>query len=515
MERKWWSLLAVCLATFMLLLDITVVNVALPDIQKELNTDLTGLQWVVDAYTLTLAALTLTMGALADRFGRRRLFLIGVALFTFASLLCGLATSATFLHLARGLQGIGGAAMFATSLALIAQEFQGPERGTAIAAWGATIGGAVAVGPLVGGALTDAFGWEWIFFVNVPIGIGTVILARTQAGESRDPEAKRLDWAGLTTFSLALFALIFGLLRGNAEGWGSALIVGAFIAAAVLLLAFVLFERGQEHAMFDLSLFHKPSFSGVSYGTFAIGAGMFSMFLYITIYMQSVIGMTPLEAGVRFLPLTLFAFIVPLATRNVVARFPARVPLTIGLTLVGVGLLLMRGAKPDSEWTTLLAGFMVSGFGIGLSNPSIASTALGVVPAARSGMASGINNTMRIAGVATGIAALGAVLQSKISDEVGKLLPQAPSGFADAVAASGTRAASQAPPQLHDQAVRVAGAAYTNAFNDILLIGALILFSGALAALLLVRQGDFVAYGRPEEPGEARESVVHSGASSP
>ena len=424
MERKWWSLLAVCLATFMLLLDITVVNVALPDIQKELNTDLTGLQWVVDAYTLTLAALTLTMGSLADRFGRRRLFLIGVGLFTLASLLCGLATSATFLHLARGLQGIGGAAMFATSLALIAQEFQGPERGTAIAAWGATIGGAVAVGPLVGGALTDAFGWEWIFFVNVPIGIGTVILARTQAGESRDPDAKRLDWAGLITFSLGLFALIFGLLRGNAEGWGSALIVGSLIAAAVLLVAFVLFEWRQEHAMFDLSLFRKPAFSGVSYGTFAIGAGMFSMFLYITIYMQSVIGMTPLEAGVRFLPLTLFAFIVPLATRNLVARFPARVPLTIGLTLVGVGLLLMRGAKPDSEWTTLLAGFMVSGFGIGLSNPSIASTALGVVPAARSGMASGINNTMRIAGVATGIAALGAVLQSKISDEIGSCCPR-------------------------------------------------------------------------------------------
>ncbi len=510
MERKWWSLLAVCLATFMLLLDITVVNVALPDIQKDLGTDLTGLQWVVDAYTLTLAAFTLAMGSLADRFGRRRLFVIGVGVFTLASLLCGLATSATFLHLARALQGVGGAAMFATSLALIAQEFEGPERGAAIAAWGATIGGAVAVGPLVGGALTDTFGWEWIFFVNVPIGIGTVILATTQAGESHDPEAKRLDWAGLITFSLSLFALIFGLLRGNAEGWGSGLIVGVLVASALLLLAFVLFERHQAHAMLDLSLFRKPAFSGVSYGTFAIGAGMFAMFLYITIYMQSVIGMTPLEAGVRFLPLTLFAFIVPLATRNVVAKLPARVPLTLGLTLVGVGLLLMRGAKPDSEWTTLLAGFMVSGFGIGLSNPSIASTALGVVPATRSGMASGINNTMRISGVATGIAALGAVFQSKISDEIGKLLPQAPSGFADAVAASGTRAASQVPPQLHDQAVQAAGVAFTDAFNDLLLIGALILFSGALAAFVLVRQSDFVPRGAPEEPGGAQESVATS-----
>jgi predicted MFS family arabinose efflux permease len=277
----------------------------------------------------------------------------------------------------------------------------------------------------------------------------------------------------------------------------------------VLLVAFVLFEWRQDHAMFDLSLFQKPAFSGVSYGTFAIGAGMFAMFLYITIYMQSVIGMTPLEAGVRFLPLTLFAFIVPLVTRNLVARVPARVPLTIGLALVGVGLLLMRGAKPDSEWTTLLAGFIVSGIGIGLSNPSIASTALGVVPAARSGMASGINNTMRIAGVATGIAALGAVFQSKITDSLHTLLPQAPSGFADGVAASGTQAASQAPPQLHDQAFQAAGVAFTNAFNDILLIGALILFSGALAVLALVRQSDFVPHGPPAQAGtEAREPAA-------
>ncbi|MDX6615564.1 MAG: hypothetical protein QOD60_655 [Solirubrobacterales bacterium] len=492
MERKWWSLLAVCMATFMLLLDITVVNVALPDIQKDLNTDLTGLQWVVDAYTLLLSAFTLTMGTLADKFGRRRLFVIGVALFTLASLLCGLATSDTFLHLARGLQGIGGAAMFATSLALIAQEFQGPERGTAIAAWGATIGAAVAVGPLVGGALVDAFGWQWIFFVNIPIGVATVLLAETQAGESRDPDAKKLDWAGLVTFSGGLFALIFGLLRGNAEGWGSGVIVGSLAAAVVLLIAFVVVEMRQPHAMFDLGLFRKSTFTGVSVGTFAIGAGMFAMFLYITIFLQSVLGYTPLQTGVRFLPLTIFAFLVPLATRNIVSRIPARVPLTIGLTMVGIGLLLMRGAHPDSSWTTLLAGFMVSGFGIGLSNPSIASTALGVVPPARSGMASGINNTMRIAGVATGIAALGAVFQSKITSELATLLPDAPSGFADGVAASGTQAANSAPPALHAQAAQAAGQAFTTAFNEILLIGAVILFAGALAVLTLVKQSDFL-----------------------
>src|SRR3954463_3505195 len=215
MERKWWSLLAVCLATFMLLLDITVVNVALPDIQKDLDTDLTGLQWVVDAYTLLLASFTLTMGTLADRFGRRRLFVIGVGVFTLASLLCGLASSATFLHLARGLQGVGGAAMFATSLALIAQEFQGPQRGTAIAAWGSTIGGAVAVGPLVGGALTDGLGWEWIFFVNVPVGVLTMVVATLRVPDSRNPDAGGIDWLGVITFSGSLFLLVFGLIRAN------------------------------------------------------------------------------------------------------------------------------------------------------------------------------------------------------------------------------------------------------------------------------------------------------------
>jgi predicted MFS family arabinose efflux permease len=264
--------------------------------------------------------------------------------------------------------------------------------------------------------------------------------------------------------------------------------------------------------MFDLNLFRKPSFSGVSYGTFAIGAGMFAMFLYITIYMQSVIGMTPLQAGVRFLPLTVFAFIVPLVTRTLVAKVPARVPLTIGLGLVGVGLLLMRGVKPDSDWTALLAGFIVAGIGIGLSNPSIASTALGVVPAARSGMASGINNTMRITGVSTGIAALGAIFQSKITDSLHTLLPSAPSGFADGVAASGTNAANQAPPQLHAQAFHAAGVAFTNAFNDILLIGALILFSGALAALLLVRQSDFVPHGPPQGAEQPEQQPAQEAA---
>ena len=231
---SWWTLGAVCVAVFMLLLDITVVNVALPDIQRSLDASFSDLQWVVDAYSLTLAALLLTAGSLADRLGRRRIFTTGLVLFTLASVGCGLAGSPLVLNLARGVQGIGGAAMFATSLALIASTYHGRARGIALSVWGATIGVAVAIGPLIGGLLTESLGWEWIFFVNVPIGIGAVLVTVRRVGESRDPNARGIDWAGLVTFSGALFLLVFALVRGNAEGWGSPLIVGFLAGAAAL-----------------------------------------------------------------------------------------------------------------------------------------------------------------------------------------------------------------------------------------------------------------------------------------
>src|SRR5215216_2561774 len=238
MASKWWTLLVVCLSIFMLLLDITIVNVALPDIQRELGSSFEDLQWVVDAYALALAALLLASGSLADLLGRRRVFVVGLLLFVAASLLCGLSSSPTMLNVSRGLQGIGGAMMFATSLALIAQEFAPNERGTAFGLWGATTGAAVAVGPLVGGALTQGLGWEYIFFVNIPIGIGAVVLTLAKVDESRNPAGGRVDWAGLFTFSAGLFCLVFALIRGNAEGWGSSVIVGLLVAAALLLIAF-------------------------------------------------------------------------------------------------------------------------------------------------------------------------------------------------------------------------------------------------------------------------------------
>jgi EmrB/QacA subfamily drug resistance transporter len=501
MERKWWTLLAVCAATFMLLLDVTIVNVALPSIQRDLDASLTSLQWVVDAYALTLAALLLTAGTLADRFGRRRVFIVGVGIFSAASLACGLAGSATALNVARALQGVGGAAMFATSLALIAQEFSGPERGTAIAAWGSTVGLGVAIGPLVGGALTDGISWPWIFFVNVPIGLLTLVLARLRMSEFSNPDAGRIDGAGLVTFSAGLFLLVFGLLRGNAEGWGSAVIVASLVAAVVLLVAFVLVERRNPRPMFDLSLFGKPAFTGVSIATIAIGAGMFAMFLYLSLYLQDILGYSPFQAGLRFLPLSLLVFFVPAATRRLGGRVQPRVMLGSGLLLVSAGLLLMHGLGDTSGWTSLLAGLIVAGVGIGLSNPAIGSIALAVVEPARSGMASGISNTCRMGGVATGIAALGAIFQSRISSNLSESLPDQPHGLAGQVASGGTRAiAHGAPDASRTQLTEAARHAFVVALNDILLVGAGILLFGAIAALALIRARDF---DRVQQPAAA------------
>jgi EmrB/QacA subfamily drug resistance transporter len=498
-QRKWWTLVLISVATFMLLLDITVVNVALPDIQRDLGASLSSLQWVIDAYSLTLAAFLLTAGSLGDRLGRRRVFSIGFGVFTLASLLCGISGDPTLLNLARGLQGVGGAAMFATSLALIGQEFHGRDRATAFGVWGATIGGAVAVGPLVGGLLTENFGWEWIFFVNVPIGLTAIALTERRLANVAAQDATRVDVPGLVTFSAALFLLIFGLIRGNPEGWESAQILASLIGSAVLMAAFLAIEVHSAHPMLDLSLFRKPAFNGVSAVAFGLSAGMFAMFLYITIYVQGVLGYSPLAAGVRFLPLTLLAFIVSPIAGKLSDRVPTRVLLGVGLATVGVGLLLMHGVSAGSEWTALLAGFIVAGAGIGITNPGIGSAAIGVVPPARAGMGSGINTTFRQVGIATGVAALGAIFQSRVEAKLTEILPAAKPGLAELVSSGGSEAAVRAaPPGSRAQIADASAVAFTSALNDILLIGALIAFVGAALGFALVRSRDFVPQGQPD-----------------
>ncbi len=519
MERKWWTLIAVCVATFMLLLDVTIVNVALPSIQSDLNAGLSSLQWVVDAYALTLASFLLVFGSLGDRLGRRRIFAMGFAVFTLASLLCGLAKDPTLLNVFRGLQGTGAAAMFATALALIAQEFEGRERGKAIGIWGATVGGAVAVGPLLGGAITDALGWEWVFFINVPIGIGAIFLTQTRLANVAATDPQPLDVPGVTLFSLALFGLIFGLIRGNASGWGSFEILTSLIGSVALLVAFFVVESRSDHASLDLALFRVSSFGGVSIVAWALSAGMFAMFLYQTLYIQDVLGYGPLEAGVRFLPITLLGFFVAPISANLSHRIPVRVLMGSGLVLVGIGLLLMHGIALGDSWTGLLAGFIVSGIGIGMTNPMIAETALGVVPPARAGMASGINSTFRQVGIATGVAGLGAVFQSRISSELTTQLSSQPAAvrghigqLSDAVSSGAiSQALTQVPQQFRGTIANAADTAFITAFNEILLIGGAVAIVGGLLGFLMVRKRDFVGAPAPaHQAPPAAEPVIAS-----
>src|SRR5947209_6096 len=510
MERKWWTLIVVCVATFMLLLDITIVNVALPKIAAELGASFSDIQWVIDAYALTLASVLLTTGSLADLFGRKLVFTIGLGLFSFTSLLYGLAPSSMFLIIARAGQGVGGAIMFSTSLALLAQEFHGRERGTAFGAWGATIGASAAVGPLLGGFLTQDLGWQSIFYINVPVGIAAIALTLAKVNESRNPEGTRVDWFGTVTFTAALFLLVFGVIRSPVKGWGSPLVIGCLAGSAVLLIAFLISQFKQRNAMFDVTLFRKPTFNGSAIAAFAISASMFAMFLYLTIYLQTILGFSPLQTGYRFLPFTVLSFIVAAASGKLSARVPVRVLMGAGLAAAGAGLLLMTGLSATSKWTALLPGFIVAGAGVGLVNPALASTAIGVVPPERSGMASGINSTFRQVGVATGIAVLGSIFESTLRGDLGARLAGSPGAshatqIAHAVAGGGTAQVLQAVPSGQRHLVSAAiHSTFASAMNDILTVAAVVAFSGAALALALIRARDFVGYGPPaREPGAA------------
>jgi EmrB/QacA subfamily drug resistance transporter len=494
-NRKWWTLGAVCVATFMLLLDITVVNTALPKIQEDLGGSFSDLQWVIDAYALSLAALVLTAGSLADRLGRRRVFVAGLVIFSAASLLCALAPDPTFLNLARGLQGIGGAIMFAVSLALVAQEFPGgPERGMAMGIYGASIGVSVAVGPLIGGLLTDGLGWQSVFLVNVPVGIATVAVTYWKLRESRDPNASRIDWGGVVTFSAALLVLVLALVRGNAEGWSSPTIVSLLAAGALLMAAFVAIERRVAEPMLPLGLFRRGAFTGVQIAAFAVSASMFSLFLYLTLYLQNFLGYSAVDAGLRYLPITVGAFVLAPISGMALAKVQARYLMAGGLGLTGIGLLLMGGLQVSSDWTALLAGFVVAGIGVGLLNPVVADVALSVVPKERSGMAAGINDTFRQVGVAVGVAAWGAIFLG-----VGATKTQSLAGGAvdhdqarELIEASSSGALPQAIAQLPAGArggVRQATeAGFVHGLNEILLIGGILCLVGTGLALWLVRE---------------------------
>jgi len=521
LERKWWTLIAVCTATFMLLLDITVVNVALPDIQRSLHSSFSDLQWVIDAYSLTLAAFLLTAGVLGDMFGRRVVFAVGLGVFTVSSLVCGLSSSSLTLNLARGAQGVGGAIMFATSLALIASAFQGKERGTAFGIYGAVIGGAVAVGPLIGGALTSGLGWRWIFFVNVPVGVVAIFLTLTRVQESKEANQRRLDWIGFVSFSAALFMLVFALVRGNANGWGSTMILSLLIGSVVLLGVFLVGEWRQADPMLDLNLFRRPAVIGSSIVAVALAGSIFALFLYITLFVQDDLGYGPFAAGIRFLPITMLSFLAAPFAGKLSVRIKARYLLGTGLVMVAIGLFLMSHVHASSTWTILLPGFIVTGIGIGTVNPVLASAAISVVPPERSGMASGANNTFRQVGIATGIAGLGAVFQSQIQSKTlaglsatatgREVLTRGGAALKAAITGGGVRQASAAIPSVpaRNALLHAYQVAFASTFNHLMMIGVVVAALGAISAYALVRERDFVpSYSHAEGPQEQPAAVA-------
>jgi EmrB/QacA subfamily drug resistance transporter len=428
-NRKWWTLGALAFALFMIMLDNTVVNVALPSIQADLGIGLSELEWTVNAYALTFAVLMLTGGKLADYVGRRRVFLIGLTIFTLSSLVCGLATSGETLIGARTVQGVGAALMMPATLSIISATFPPHQRGLAIGIWAGVSAMALAIGPLIGGLITEHIDWSWIFFVNVPIGVLGLIVGRVVIDESRDTSAEqRLDFPGLLASGVGLFALTFALIEANAYGWTDPLIVGLFVLSAVSLVGFVLLERHQRAPMLDLSLFRSSTFAGANVVALLVTLAMFGVFFFMSIYMQNILGYSATKTGAAFLPMTiLIILIAPVAGRSS-DRIGSRALMTAGMLCLAGSLVLFSRLGLDSTFWDILPGLILGGFGMALVMTPMTAAALGSVPVEKSGVGSGVLNTFRQVGGALGIAVMGAIVASYVDLSGGR--PD-PSSFID------------------------------------------------------------------------------------
>ena len=514
MNHKWWALVAVCTGVFMLLLDITIVNVALPSIERDFHASLSDLEWVVSAYALTLAAFLLTAGSLADRFGRRRLYGVGIVWFTAFSVLCGVSTNPLFLNLSRAAQGVGAAIMFSTSLAILADAFRsGRDRGIAFAVFGAVTGIAVAIGPVIGGALTSGLSWRWIFFVNVPVGVFALGATAWRVQESRNPQARRIDLQGFVAFSLALAALVYGLILSVSDGWSDALVDASLVVAVVLLVAFIFIERRSTEPMLDLSLLRVPTFNGGLIAAFAISGGLFALFTYISIYFQDILNLSAIGTGVRFLPLSGAVFVTAIPAGRMTSHVPRKWMIGPGFVLIGVGLMLMRGLTPASTWSHLLVGMIIAGVGTGFVNVPLVSTAVGVVAPQRAGMASGINATSRQAGIATGVATLGTIFASEVRSGISSHLAGTTIASKSAAIShtitngSITSAVTLVPHAARGAVLAATRASFVGGLNTIFLIAAIVSFFGAVLSFVLVREEDFVVVphevAEPSEPAAA------------
>jgi EmrB/QacA subfamily drug resistance transporter len=410
------------------------------------------------------------------------------------------AGSTLMLQLSRGLQGVGGAIMFSVSLALLADAFRGKDRGTAFGIWGAITGLAAAVGPLLGGALTSGLSWRWIFLVNLPLGIIAVGITFLRVAESRAPHARRPDWAGFALFTVALGSLVYGLIESNQRSFSDSLVLGCLAAAAVLLVAFVLVERHGSSPMFDLSLFHLPTFTGGLFAAFGLSASIFALLLYLVLYIQDVLGFSALGTGVRLLVLSGGVLVMATIAGRLSTRIPVRFLIGPGLLLVGVGLLLMRGLNASSHWTHLVPGLIIAGAGTGMINPPLASTAVGVVKPQNAGMASGINSTFRQVGIATGIALLGTLFSNKVRNDITAqvrtvpgLQGQGPKLATAVQSGQVSQVLKGLPASARGPVENITRTAFTSGLNQIILVAAVIALVCGVVALATIRSKDFAS----------------------
>src|SRR5215212_8452192 len=450
----------------MIMLDNTVVNVALPSIARDLQVDLSDLEWIVTGYALTFASLMLTGGKLADMLGRRLIFIAGLVVFTLASLACGLAGSEQVLIGARVVQGAGAALMNPATLSIIAATFPPRQRGTAIGIWAGVSALALAIGPLVGGLLTEHINWSWIFFVNVPIGAIAIVASLILIPESKDESAEqRLDLPGLVTSAVGLFAFTYGLIEGNTYGWMSTRIMASFLVAAVMLVAFVLLERHQRIPMLDLSLFKNPTFTGANLSVLLVALAMFGVFFFVSLYMQGILGYSAVQAGAAFLPLTALIVVVAPITGRSTDRFGSRWLITVGMILLAIQLLYFSRLGVEESYWTIFPGMIIGGFGMAMVMTPSAAAAVRALPVDKSGVGSAVLNAFRQVGGAVGIALMGAIMANRIGDLRG------PSVF------------------LQKQA-------FVDGLSTTLTVAALIALLGAVVSFALIR-----AHAREPEPG--------------
>jgi EmrB/QacA subfamily drug resistance transporter len=465
--RKWFTLAAVSFGLFMIMLDNTVVNVALPSIQRDLGIGLSELEWIVAGYALTFASLMLIGGKVADAYGRRLIFVIGIAVFTLASLWCGLATSGDMLIAARVVQGAGAALMNPASLSIIAATFPARQRGTAIGIWAGVSALALAIGPLVGGLITEHLTWSWIFFVNIPVGIVGIAASFLLIDESRDETHVRLDIPGLATSAIGLFALTYALIEGNTYGWGSTRIVGSFVVAAASLVVFLLLESRQNAPMLPLGLFRNRTYTGANTVILLVALSMFGVFFFVSLYMQNILGYSAVQAGAAFLPMTLLIILIAPIAGRMTDRIGSRGFMTGGMILIAIQLIYFSRLGPDATFWQLLPAMLIGGIGMASTMTPSAAAATRSVPVDKAGVGAAVLNAFRQVGGTMGIAIMGAIVAHQ---------------------AGGQRTVN----------------AFMDGFQSALTVAAVIALAGAVVAFTLVRPHEGIGRQETAEPG-ARE----------